>query len=277
MFLPHQSLVNPVSYTPSHSVSTVPTSPLAPFASSFSSANVVLPSISCGAPLAGPSASKDVVWSKIITRDILSTQSDSTFPLVIVSPEGLNEVGNPVADEPRVDTGLGLTEVTAPETDGSCGATRSTSTEQRFFYGLALESQEVHADPWLCSGSVLGSIRELRDDPESVASADPVCEVDPHGLGSVPTSSGHDSLREELGEASLHNDVQLDLGFSSVLARTDSVAPSEVHGSRSSEIDASSSTANLHPMNGCLVVVSFDCAGADYSQCCCFSKLEVSR
>ncbi|KAK8709412.1 hypothetical protein V6N13_060428 [Hibiscus sabdariffa] len=193
------------------------------------------------------------------TGDILSSQSDSTFPLVIVSPEGLNEVGTPVADEPRADTGLGLIEVTTPETDGSCGATRSVSTEQRCFDGLALESQEVHADPGLCSGSVLGSIRELRADPESgpgpsfaptiiddivnvsspvaspvagdqaephvsdqfhsttVASDDPVCEADPYGLGSVPTSSGHDSLREELGEASLHNDVQSDLGMAAWL------------------------------------------------------------
>ncbi|KAK8558207.1 hypothetical protein V6N13_038680 [Hibiscus sabdariffa] len=210
---------------------------------------------------------------------MLSIQSDSSFPLVIVSPEGQNRVGTSVADEPCVGTGLGLIEVNAPAIDGSCGVTRPVSTEQRCSDDLSLESQEVRVGPEMCLGSGLDSMRVLGADPESssgpslapdiienivsvsspvagdqaephisnqfhsiaVVNSEPVCEANPTGsfdLGIVSTSSSHDSLREELEEACLHNDVQSDLGFPSVLAP---VALPEVHGSRTSEIDCCSS------------------------------------
>ncbi|KAL4312582.1 hypothetical protein GQ457_01G016330 [Hibiscus cannabinus] len=167
-FLPHQNLVNIVSYTTSHSVPTV-ASPSASFISLFSSANVASPSV-------GLYGSKDIVWysdsrathhitSDRVASDMWSSQSDATFLLVIVSPEGLNEVDTQVVDGIHVDTNSGVNEFVAPIVDGPRVDTNLASFECHCSSDQSIESQEVQVDPRVCPGSMLDSTRALRVGP----------------------------------------------------------------------------------------------------------------
>ncbi|KAK9003668.1 hypothetical protein V6N11_084302 [Hibiscus sabdariffa] len=96
--------------------------------------------------------------SKVVASDMLSSQSDATFQLIIVSSESLNEVDTRVVDGVRVDTNSGVNDFVAPIVDGPHVDTNLAS-EYYCSVDQSIESQEVQADPRVCPGLVLEELR----------------------------------------------------------------------------------------------------------------------